>query len=216
MKDVASLNKQYVSLSPQERFRELFHDFKNILFTSSFGTTSAVSLHMLHKAKPGTEIFFLDTTYHFAETLVYKDILTRLLNLNVTTLKGEELRNKFTLVDQTWKKDPDLCCSINKVEPLGLIKPSYEVWVSGLMGTQNENRKELSIFEEKNGMIKFYPLIDLSEDKAYQYMKLHFLPKHPLHEKGYNSVGCTHCTVAGKAREGRWVDKSKTECGLHN
>jgi len=212
---IEALNKKYTSLSPKERINELYKDFDKVLFTSSFGTTAAFLLHLLHKIKSEQIIYFLDTTYHFNETLDYKKQLTDLLNLNVIDLKAEEWKNKFTTEDKTWNTDPDLCCSINKVEPLDKIKNNFQVWVSGLMSSQNKFRGTLKIFEEKDGVLKFYPLVDLKEQDAFDYIKKHRLPEHPLLKAGFSSVGCFHCTVAGKGRSGRWVNKSKTECGLH-
>lgn len=213
--DLGELNKRYAPLTPEQRIGELYKDFSKVLCTSSFGTTAVYLLHLFSRVKPGEKIHFLDTTYHFPETLAYKRQLTELFNLNVVELKGEEWRNKFTRDDRTWEKDPDLCCSVNKVEPLEKIKSDHKVWISGLMSSQNEYRNPLRIFEEKGNIIKFFPIIDTSEEEAYEYIKKNNLPEHPLKAKGYNSVGCTHCTVAGKAREGRWINKSKTECGIH-
>jgi phosphoadenosine phosphosulfate reductase len=101
------------------------------------------------------------------------------------------------------------------VEPLDKIKPNFQVWVSGLMSSQNNYRGTLKVFEEKEGVLKFYPLVDLKEQDAFDYIKKNNLPEHPLLKAGFSSVGCFHCTVAGKGRSGRWVNKSKTECGLH-
>jgi phosphoadenosine phosphosulfate reductase len=209
------LNKRYSLLSPKDRIKELYNDFDRVLFTSSFGTTAAFLLHLFHTVKPEQQIYFLDTTYHFNETLDYKNKLTSLLNLNVIDIKPEEWKNKFTKEDKTWNSDPDLCCSINKVEPLDKIKPNFQVWVSGLMSSQNNYRGTLKVFEEKEGILKFYPLVDLKEEDAFDYIKNNNLPEHPLLKAGFSSVGCFHCTVAGKGRSGRWVNKSKTECGLH-
>lgn len=209
------LNKKYSVLSPKDRIIELYKDFDKVLFTSSFGTTAAFLLHLFNSVKPDQQIYFLDTTYHFNETLDYKNNLTALLNLNVIDIKPEEWKNKFTTEDKTWNSDPDLCCSINKVEPLDKIKPNFQVWVSGLMSSQNKYRGTLKVFEEKDGILKFYPLVDLKEQDALDYIKKNNLPEHPLLKAGFSSVGCFHCTVAGKGRSGRWVNKSKTECGLH-
>lgn len=101
------------------------------------------------------------------------------------------------------------------MEPIEKIKVNFDVWVSGLMASQNTFRQNLKVFEEKEGSIKFYPLIDQSEKIAIEYIAQNKLPQHPLLSQGYSSVGCFHCTVAGKGRSGRWVNKSKTECGLH-
>ena len=103
----------------------------------------------------------------------------------VPTLSTEEWGHKFTTDDQTWTKDPDLCFSINKVEPLEKTKESYKVWVSGLMRWQSDNRSTLNVFEERNGMIKFYPLLDVTQDERENFIKDHHLPFHPLISKGY-------------------------------
>jgi phosphoadenosine phosphosulfate reductase len=213
--DLQELNKTYSALTPVERVRQLYKDFDKVLLTSSFGTTSAVLLNIFSEVNKNQDVFFLDTTYHFAETLEYKDVLAKQLGLIVHTVKPEEWKNNFTNADQTWSKDPDLCCSINKVEPLDKIKEGFQVWVSGLMQSQNSYRKQMNIFEEKSGILKFYPIIDLSEEEAKKYIAQHSLPEHPLLKHGFNSVGCIHCTVKGRGREGRWVNRSKTECGLH-
>ncbi|HEX6983301.1 MAG TPA: phosphoadenylyl-sulfate reductase [Balneolaceae bacterium] len=183
--------------------------------TSSFGTTSAVLLHILNRVKPGYPVYFIDTGYHFKETLAYKRQLTRLLNLNVINLKPELSRHQKTREQQMWVQNADKCCKINKVEPLEKVKPRYKIWMSGLIGFQNGHRSNLEIMDEKPGIIKFYPLIDWNSFLVEEYIEVHGLPQHPLKEKGYNSVGCTHCTIPGAGRNGRWGNQSKTECGLH-
>jgi phosphoadenosine phosphosulfate reductase len=209
------LHTDFSGFSPQERLEKLFSVHEKVLLTSSFGITSAYLLHLVNQVKPGHPVYFLDTTYHFPETLAYKQLLTSLMNLNVIDLKGEAARNLFTKEDRTWLKDPDLCCSINKVEPLSHVKEKHEVWISGLMRGQTEHRSKLSFLEDRGGILKFYPILDISEEEVHAYLEANGLPSHPLKTKGFHSVGCTHCTSEGKSREGRWIDKSKTECGLH-
>lgn len=213
--DIDELNRKYKALSPEQRIAEVYKDFKNVLFTSSFGTSAVFLLHLFHRVKPDETVYFLDTTYHFAETLEYKEKLTKLFSLNVTDVLPEDWKNKFTRDDHTWHKDPDFCCSINKVEPMERIKQGQEIWVSGLMAYQNAHRSNLNIFEKKKDIIKFYPVIDVNEAELNKYLEVHNLPVHPLKPLGYNSVGCVHCTSKGQGREGRWSNKSKTECGLH-
>ena len=215
MRTLEQLNAEYLPLSPAERVERLYSDFRSVLLTSSFGTTSAILLHLFSKVRPQQEVIFLDTTYHFTETIQYKDKLTQLLDLRVKSIRPEEWKNNFTNSDQTWSKDPDLCCSINKVEPLDKIKPGYEVWVSGLMKSQTTHRAAMNIFEFKGDLLKFYPIIDLTAEEASRYFEENLLPEHPLKKHGFHSVGCIHCTVKGRGREGRWVNRSKTECGLH-
>ena len=213
--NLEALNDKYRSLSPGERIRALYKDFSKILFTSSFGTTSAVLLDLFQKINPKQAVHFLDTTYHFAETIQYKNQLTKLLNLNVIEVLPEDWKNKFTREEQEWSKDPDLCCSINKVEPLDKLKPGFEIWVSGLMKTKTANRSKMNILEQKEDIIKFYPIIDMTEVESKEYIRKNNLPPHPLVAHGFASVGCIHCTVKGRGREGRWVNRNKTECGLH-
>lgn len=215
MSHLENRNSEYAQLSPEKRVEKLYSDYSKILVTSSFGTTSAILLHLISRVNPKQKVIFLDTTYHFAETLAYKKQLTELLQLDVETVRPEEWKNSFTNTDQTWSKDPDLCCSINKVEPLDRLKAGYEIWVSGLMKNQNSHRKQLDVFEQKSDLAKFYPIIDFSEHDAAAYIKKYELPEHPLLRHGFSSVGCIHCTVKGRGREGRWVNRSKSECGLH-
>lgn len=214
---VATLNDKYHSLTAEERVRQLYEDFSpdKVMITSSFAATSAFLLHVFSRIAPQQKIFFIDTGYHFPETLAYKQKLTELFNLDVIDIKAEKWKHEFTQKDQTYKTDPDLCCSINKVEPLEAIKKDYDVWVSGLMRWQSDHRSSLDIFEERSGIIKFYPLIDVTKKQRDNYIKDHELPFHPLVAKGYSSIGCVHCTVPGDDRSGRWNNYPKTECGIH-
>ena len=214
---LGELNKKYRSFNVHDRIEELYHDFdvSDIMLTSSFAATSAMLLKFFSDVNKDQLIYFIDTGYHFKETLIYKEYLTKLYDLNVLDVTAEEWKHTFTTEDKTWTKDPDLCCSINKVQPLESIKEKYTVWVSGLMRWQSDNRSSLDIFEERKGMIKFYPLLDVTQDERESFIKDHHLPFHPLISKGYFSIGCEHCTVPGKGREGRWNNSPKTECGLH-
>lgn len=214
---IGSLNKKYHTLSPIERVRELYNDFdqSKVMLTSSFAATSAFLLKLFSDVNKEQKIYFIDTGYHFKQTLIYKEYLTLLYELNVESVEAEKGKHDFTIVDKTWKTDPNLCCSINKVEPLENLKKEFSVWVSGLMSWQSDHRSTLDIFEERNGIVKFYPLLDITRDEREKYIKDHHLPFHPLISKGYFSIGCEHCTLPGKGREGRWNNSPKTECGLH-
>jgi phosphoadenosine phosphosulfate reductase len=185
------------------------------MLTSSFAATSAFLLHVFSRFAPHQPVFFIDTGYHFPQTLEYKQKLIDLYHLKVVDIRAEDWKHQFTVQDETWKKDPDFCCSINKVEPLYALKNNYEVWASGLMRWQTDHRSTLDIFEVRGGIIKFYPLIDVTRAERDAYIKEHNLPFHPLVAAGYSSIGCTHCTIAGSDRSGRWNNSPKTECGLH-
>ena len=213
--NLQELNQRYEQMSVEDRITNVYRDSDKILFTSSFGTSAAILLHLVSKLKPEQKVHFIDTTYHFAETMAYRDQLTEQLGLNLENVLPADWKNAFTRDDQTWTKDPDLCCSINKVEPLDNLKPNYEVWMSGLMRFQNTERKSRKIFEKKGGLLKFHPIIDLTEEEQKAYFENNNLPKHPLEKAGYHSIGCAQCTFKGKGRNGRWGNSAKTECGLH-
>ena len=211
------LNERYRDLTVEQRFREIYRDFspERVMLTSSFAATSAFFLYLVSRVAPEQKVFFIDTGYHFKETLDYKARLTALYGLKVVDVRPEEWKHEFTRKDETWKNDPDFCCSINKVEPLEAIKGNFDVWISGLMSWQTEHRGTLETFEERGGIIKFYPLLDISKAERDAFIRDHDLPFHPLVAQGYSSIGCTHCTVPGQDRDGRWNNCPKTECGLH-
>lgn len=215
--DLAALNARYQPLGFEARIAQLYRDFpvESVLVTSSFAATSAYFLHIVHSIEPRQKIAFIDTGYHFPETLAYRDELARRFGLEVFSIRAEDWKHQFTREDRTWEKNPDFCCSINKVEPLEAIKPQYRVWVSSLMGWQTDERAGMAIFELRRGMLKFNPMIDVTREARDAYIATHDLPVHPLVPQGYASIGCTHCTVKGEGRSGRWVGKPKTECGLH-
>ena len=216
-REIKALNEKYQSLSVEERIKTVYSDFpaERIMVTSSFAATSAFFLHLFSRLAPQQAVFFIDTGYHFQETLDYKKYLTELYQLNVVDIRAENWKHEFTTREETWKNDPDFCCSINKVEPLDGIKQDYTVWASGLMRWQTEHRSTLDIFEERNGILKFYPLVDVTKEERDNYIRENNLPFHPLVAKGYSSIGCAHCTAPGDDRSGRWNNCPKTECGLH-
>jgi phosphoadenosine phosphosulfate reductase len=214
---ISLLNKKYKPLSATERIKQLYKDFNvtDVMLTSSFAATSAFLLKLFSDVNKTQEVFFIDTGYHFEDTLKYKEQLTKTYGLHVTSISALKEEHEFTTKDETWKKNPDFCCSINKVKPLDSIKKNYLVWVSGLMKWQSDHRSSLDIFEWRGDILKFYPLLDITKAQRDAYIKKHNLPFHPLVAKGYNSIGCKHCTVPGEDRSGRWNNNPKTECGLH-
>ena len=211
------LNRQYNQFTVYERVEKLYEDFQadDIMLTSAFAATSAFLLKVFSDVNKDQIIYFIDTGYHFQETLIYKDYLTKLYDLNVVNIKAEPLEFKFSLDNKLWEKNPNRCCYINKVKPLDHIKKDFKIWVSGLMKWQSDHRQSLNYFEQKESILKFYPLLDIDADQRDQFIKEHHLPFHPLKSKGYASIGCSHCTVPGEQRQGRWNNSPKTECGLH-
>lgn len=213
--NLSALNKRYESLAPHERLGQVFTDFERVLVTSSFGTTSAVLLSMLHKAQPQHPVHVIDTNYLFPETHAYRRTLTERWQLNVQVVKPSLNAHLYTRMDYTWAHQPDACCHVNKVAPLEALKDTHDIWVSGMIGGLSDQRKKRHIFEWDGKMFRFYPLIDMSAEEVNFYRIIEDLPSHPLEGKGYGSVGCAQCTQKGNGRDGRWAGKNKTECGLH-
>ena len=215
--EVELLNRKYKKLNLKERVQQLYKDFRaaEIMLTSSFAATSALLLKIISEVNREQVVFFIDTGYHFEETMVYKQQLTQLYNLKVKSVRALKEEHAFTTQDETWRKNLDFCCYINKVKPLDIIKSRYTVWVSGLMEWQSDHRSSLDIFENRGDILKFYPLLDVTKEERDHFIAEQHLPFHPLVSKGYHSVGCTHCTASGEERSGRWNNNPKTECGLH-
>ncbi len=214
---IRDLNASYRPLGFEERLKKLYRDFapEKILVTSSFAATSAYFLHILSRIRPEQVIHFIDTGFHFPETQLYRDYLVGLYHLKVEGIKADAYQHEYSEKERLYETDPDFCCSINKINPLEAIKPNYDIWMSSLMRWQTDHRAGLDIFEERRGIIKFNPMIDVTREERDVYIREHQLPFHPLVAEGYSSIGCTHCTVKGEGRSGRWSGKPKTECGLH-
>ena len=132
---IAELNDIFRPLQPEQRITELYRHFttNDVMLTSSFAATSAYLLHLFSVYQPEQEVLFIDTGYHFEETLIYKEYLTKVYGLKTREVRAETWKHEFTTKDETWTKDPDYCCTINKVEPLEKLKEEHEIWVSGLM-----------------------------------------------------------------------------------
>lgn len=215
---VETLNQIFKGLTFEQRLHQLYDYYEEdeILMTSSFGSNSAFLLHLLAQVRPSQEVCFIDTGYHFEETLAYKNYLQTDWNLNVKTIAANGKGHELTKREEMWRFDSDRCCAINKVEPLAEVKKGYKIWISGLMAFQTPFRAGLEIFEQQESeLVKFHPLIDMSEMLYLAHYSHYQLPVHPLQLMGYGSVGCTHCTKKGEGRAGRWTETEKTECGLH-
>ncbi|MBU5443799.1 phosphoadenylyl-sulfate reductase [Paenibacillus sp. MSJ-34] len=197
--------------------------FSNITFACSFGAEDVVIVDMLQKISPKTDIFYLDTDFHFEETYATRDRLAKRYNLEfvrgVPKLTPEQQAEQYG--DELWKSDPNLCCNIRKVVPLTEILSKYDAWITGIRRDQaptRANAKKVE-YDYKFGLIKFNPIADWTSDDVWNYIRKHDVIYNPLHDNNYPSIGCSHCTrqvMPGEdPRAGRWSGKEKTECGLH-
>lgn len=214
---VEHLNEVFTPLGFKERLEKLYEYFPEeaVLYTSSFGTKSVFLLHLISQIRPSQAVHFIDTTYHFPETITYKEKIAKRFGLRIKDVRPADRENAITREDQWWIDHPKMCCSVNKVVPLEPIVARHKVWISGLMSYQTKFRSHLRVFEQQGDIIKFHPLVDIDEGEFLYHMDFYKLPRHPLEKHGYGSIGCTHCTAKGQGREGRWKGKEKTECGLH-
>ena len=216
--NIEELNKVYGLLKPLDRLEKVFRDFKHedILVTSSFGTTSGILMGMVSKVAPGHPIHFIDTTFCFRKTLDYKKILTEVLGLTIINVLPSVKDNLWARETSMWVENKEQCCYLNKVKPFEPFKRKKKIWVSGLLMNQTPFRQNLEIFERRNGLIKMHPNIDTSAEEFEDFLLANNIPPHPLKLEGYDSVGCTHCTLKGNGRSGRWAGSQKSECGLHH
>ncbi|MCP3675604.1 MAG: phosphoadenylyl-sulfate reductase [Gammaproteobacteria bacterium] len=217
------LNVEYKNI-PTESLLEIIlnnEEMGKIAVVSSFGSESAVLLHMLAKFSPDTDVLFLDTGKLFHETLEYQQRLTAALKLtNVKIIRPSETSlNKNDQHGYLNIQDSNSCCELRKVIPLQTALAGYDTWISGRKLYQSEGRSSLQMFERSGSQIKINPLANWRQDELADYIEQHNLPKHPLVAKGYTSIGCAPCTtpvIAGEnPRGGRWRGQGKSECGIH-
>lgn len=194
---------------------------KKMFATSSFQTHSIPMLHIISKIDNSIPIYFINTGFHFPETLKFRDVVSKILNLNLIDLHSMVPRNqqKNELGNFYFTSDPDHCCYINKTQPMEPLLNDNSVWINGIRADQNANRKSMNI-EQKgpNGSLRFHPMLRWSSKMIFQYINEHKLPKHPMDAKGYESIGCEPCTRKidlNDPRSARWYGMNKTECGLH-
>lgn len=221
--DADALNARFAGVDVATMLRTLFAEgtLGRVAVVSSFGTESAVLLHLVAQADPKTPVIFVDTLKMFQETLDYRETLTRqlgLVNSSVVQPDAAVLAAK----DESglrWSYDPDGCCEIRKVEPLRRAKQGLDSWISGRKAFQSVTRQNLPRFEIEDGRLKVNPLGDWTKDDLEAYFAEHDLPRHPLEAQGFLSVGCQPCTspvAPGEdPRAGRWRGWDKTECGIH-
>lgn len=188
---------------------------------SSFGTDSAVLLHLVAQVDRSTPVIFLDTGQHFPETLAHRDRLAGQLGLtDVRSVAPDpEALARLDPGGGLHAANPDLCCTIRKAEPLEHALKGFDVWLTGRRRRQAASRRTMPLVERDGKRLKVNPLADWDASDVDAYMTIHELPAHPLLAKGYPSIGCAPCTspvAAGEdARAGRWRGTGKTECGIH-
>jgi len=206
-----------------ERHIKLYkYQGKKIFSTSSFQTQSVALLHIISKIDNSIPIYFINTGFLFPETTKFKDYLQELFKLNVIDLKPivPKILQKDNQGNLLFTSDPDYCCYLNKVQPLDSVLADFDVWINGVRADQSKVRSQL--FTEDfapHNVVRYHPLLDWTKQMIWAYIKENNLPRHPLDDKGYVSIGCEPCTrkitLNDDERVGRWNGMNKTECGLN-
>ena len=196
-----------------------------VCVTSSFQVECVALVHMLIRKSPEIPVLFLETGYHFPETLAYRDKIASEWSLNLVNLAAKQSvadqEAQFGILNQT---APDKCCKLRKVEPLFEGLSNYAIWFTALRREQSPTRANLQTaepFKLPNGNVlnKVSPLADWTNRDVWAYLTRYNIPALPLYDQGYTSVGCQPCTIPpvnpDDPRSGRWQGKGKLECGIH-
>ena len=204
--------------TPQEVIRWAFDRFGE-RFVVATSMAECVLPHMAAQIRPNCKVVFLDTGYHFAETIGTADAVESVLPIQLLRVRPEQTvaEQDATYGKDLWSRDPDLCCRLRKVLPLRKALAPYMAWASGVMRAETEARKGIGLVEwdSTNGMVKVNPLAAWTQDDVDRYVHDNGLLSNPLLSGGYGSIGCAPCTRRGNGRSGRWTGTGKVECGIH-
>jgi phosphoadenosine phosphosulfate reductase len=189
--------------------------------TSSMG--DAVLAHIASRVAPGVDVVFLDTGYHFAETIGTRDAVEATLPVNLISITPVQsvAEQDATYGKDLHRRDPDLCCKLRKVQPLAEALRSYDAWATGLRRAETHNRVIAPVvgWDENKGKVKVSPLARWSDEDVERYIADNGVLVNPLQYDGYPSIGCWPCTqrvaTGADPRSGRWAGTGKTECGIH-
>jgi phosphoadenosine phosphosulfate reductase len=221
--DAEAVNADLEGKSAEEALRWAIETFHPRLYIAcSFQKTTSVTIDIAHRIEPEARFFYLDTDVLFEETYATRDTLAERYGISFDRYHNLTLEEQAQLHgDELWAREPEHCCEIRKVEPMREALADVDCWVSGIRREDSKSRAAAAKFgwDKRFGLWKLNPLADWTEKDVWRHIYEHDVPYNPLHDQGYPSIGCTHCTRppgAGEApRAGRWADAEKTECGLH-
>jgi phosphoadenosine phosphosulfate reductase len=206
----------FEAMSAEELLRWAHAEFGDrICLTCSWQRQSSALVHMISDLDLDVDVVELDTLVLFPETYETRD---RLVDRYGLTLKSFR---PIDPPDRLWETDVDACCGIRKVEPLERALAGYDAWITGIRRGQAPSRANAKKVEwsERYGVWKIQPLVDWDAKRVDAYITVNEIPYNPLHDRGYPSIGCIHCTrpvTAGEdERAGRWAGSTKLECGIH-
>jgi phosphoadenosine phosphosulfate reductase len=209
---------------PQQVLAWAFETFgDSVAISSAFGAEGMSLIDMASRVSKNFRLFTIDTEFLFPETYGLMEGLEQRYGITIekvySLLSPEEQQRKHGA--ELWRRDPDLCCNMRKVEPLRRKLGELSAWITSIRRDQTTARSGAKKIEwdEKFGLVKINPIVDWSSKQVWRYIHDHQVPYNALHDQNYPSIGCTHCTRAVSAgedpRAGRWPGFAKTECGLH-
>ncbi|MGI9124080.1 MAG: phosphoadenylyl-sulfate reductase [Mycobacterium sp.] len=183
----------------------------------------AVLVDLAAKVRPGVDVLFLDTGYHFAETIGTRDAVQAVYDVNVVNVTPEHTvaEQDRLLGKDLFARDAAECCRLRKVVPLRRVLGGYAAWVTGIRRVESPTRADAPLvsFDEAFGLVKVNPLATWTDEDMATYIETNGVLVNPLVEEGYPSIGCAPCTTkpaeGADPRSGRWNGQAKTECGLH-
>lgn len=192
-----------------------------VCITSSM--TDAVIVHLAAQIRPGIDVIFLDTGYHFAETIGTRDAVSIVYPVNVINVTPEQTvaEQDEQMGPRLYGRNPDLCCYLRKVVPLERALEPYDAWITGVRKEETDARNSTRVvqWDPRREMVKVNPIVNWSQDQVDAYIAKHGVLVNPLVHDGYPSIGCATCTSrvapGAGARSGRWAGTGKTECGIH-
>ena len=206
----------FEAMSADELLRWAHEEFgERLCLTCSWQRQSSALVHMVSELELGVDVVELDTLVLFPETYATRDRLVEQYGLELKSFRP------LDPIDRLWETDPDRCCGIRKVEPLERALAGYDAWITGIRREQSPTRATAQKVEwsERYGVWKIQPLVDWDSKRVDAYITVNEIPYNPLHDQGYPSIGCIHCTrpvTAGEdERAGRWAGSNKLECGIH-
>ncbi|WP_137874015.1 phosphoadenylyl-sulfate reductase [Rhodococcus sp. Q] len=182
-----------------------------------------VLVHLAAQVHPGVDVLFLDTGYHFAETIGTRDAVEAVYGVNVINVQAEATVAEQDAAEgkDLFARDPGRCCALRKVAPLKKSLAGYKAWVTGIRRVEAPTRANAPLisFDDAFGLVKINPIAAWSDEDMQNYIDKHGILVNPLVDEGYPSIGCAPCTAkpapGSDPRSGRWAGNSKTECGLH-
>ncbi len=221
--DVEHLADEFETRSSQDLLAWAVDRFEGrIMLTCSWQMQSSVLIDMLHQLGANIRVVELDTGLLFPETYETRERLVAKYDLDLERIDPRETVEEQAESEgpDLWRRDPDRCCALRKVEPLERSLVGMDAWITGIRRAQSVTRRDAKVLElDPRGVVKVQPLAGWTDEDVKGYLFAHDVPYNPLHDRGFPSIGCTPCTRAIRpgedSRAGRWADAEKTECGLH-